>query len=236
MSRRIYFLSVIVSLLLHVLFFMFLFHSEQQSSLRELWSGGGIGGQDEITFIQIAKVEVVSTDHKGQSLQKELSQVKPKSNVTKQEKIIIKQKTAPYPHKKKISTSQPNAGKLSGDANETVVKKAKGTGSSDTPNSGNGSGLDALGPKQAASNLSLIRKKIMRHKIYPSAAKSQGITGSVKIAFRISENGNLVYVKVQSSSGHAILDDAALLAVKRSVPLPYYPAAIALTLEYKLVK
>jgi protein TonB len=51
--------------------------------------------------------------------------------------------------------------------------------------------------------------------IYPSEAVRRGIDGRVVLRLTISDEGNVTKLEVASSSGHSILDQAALLAVSR---------------------
>ena len=100
----------------------------------------------------------------------------------------------------------------------------------------NHKGLDKDGPqtKTAPTLLAAIRKKISEKQIYPLQARERGLAGTVKITFRINSDGTLDYTKISSSSGSQILDDSALLAIKNSTPLPYFPHAITLPISYEL--
>lgn len=111
-----------------------------------------------------------------------------------------------------------------------------GLGNSDTPHHGSGAGLDKSGAisTQAPNVLARIRKEIMRKQFYPGEARAQKLSGSVKLNFKILENGGLDYVRVLKGSGHSILDEAALATIKKATPLPYYPESIALSLDYRM--
>lgn len=109
-----------------------------------------------------------------------------------------------------------------------------GIGNSDTPAGGRGNGLDRDGEisNTAPSLIALIRKKIAAHKIYPLAATKQNLAGTVKVGFQINPDGSLRFVKVATSSGHVILDDAAIKTVLQAAPLPYFSTALELPIEY----
>lgn len=111
-----------------------------------------------------------------------------------------------------------------------------GLGNSDTPHHGSGAGLDKSGAisAQAPNVLARIRQEIMRKQFYPGEARAQKLSGTVKVNFRILENGGLDYVRVLKGSGHSILDEAALTTIKKATPLPYYPESIALSLDYQI--
>lgn len=63
-----------------------------------------------------------------------------------------------------------------------------------------------------------IFTKIEKNKVYPEEARSEGIEGKVKVEFIVEKNGRVKNIKVISSSGYKILDNAAMDAVKKSSP------------------
>lgn len=214
-------ISVLLSIAIHGIFFWFILkQSGLERKLEDLWSGGGFGGKDHITFVELAKIDVHGNEQT------------PPPKPEQQSKInTLKQKIHPV----KTGVQQKNKTQP-GTADKTTIKSAAGTGNSDTPNSGHGQGLDPGEVKQYASHLATIRKKIMRNKTYPSSAKDKGLTGAVKLAFKINPDGSLSSVRVLKSSGVSILDESALTSVRKSVPLPFYPETIAITLEYQLIE
>lgn len=71
--------------------------------------------------------------------------------------------------------------------------------------------------------LEMVRLKIEKHKTYPERAKSRQIEGAVKIRFIIGVEGNVREEKIVKTSGHLVLDEAALFAVKKAAPFPEPP-------------
>ncbi|WP_454064468.1 energy transducer TonB [Candidatus Nitrospira salsa] len=67
--------------------------------------------------------------------------------------------------------------------------------------------------------LKLLRKKIQRHREYPRIAKRLGYHGVTTVAFSLSQGGDLTLLKVSEPSGHSILDEAALDAIKKVIPM-----------------
>jgi len=63
-----------------------------------------------------------------------------------------------------------------------------------------------------------LYKRIMAYKIYPNAARRKGLEGIVLISLILDRNGNLLEVNIKQSSGHKVLDRAALSLVKKVVP------------------
>ena len=102
-------------------------------------------------------------------------------------------------------------------------------GSGESP--GDGAGSKGAGSKDI---LSKVWRRLDERKYYPMTAKKKGIEGKPKISFEINEDGSLKWIKLASSCGANILDEAALETARRAEPLPYYPAPITVTLNYSL--
>jgi periplasmic protein TonB len=71
------------------------------------------------------------------------------------------------------------------------------------------------------SYLLQLKHKIQGVWVYPSVAAKAGIGGALSVEFSISKNGELLYVNLLDSSGHTILDECAMKAIKTAAP--YYP-------------
>ncbi len=56
--------------------------------------------------------------------------------------------------------------------------------------------------------------------IYPQIAKSRNWQGEVLLSIKVGKNGGLRLVRVDKTSGHALLDQAAVDAVRKATPLP----------------
>lgn len=65
----------------------------------------------------------------------------------------------------------------------------------------------------------LLWKRVAEFKQYPSSARLNGLEGKVVLKAVIRADGQLVEVTVQKSSGHAVLDAAAIETVKLATPL-----------------
>jgi periplasmic protein TonB len=72
-----------------------------------------------------------------------------------------------------------------------------------------------------------VRERIKSKWVYPRPAGERGIEGELLIEFHIAKDGRLEYIELRRSSGTAILDDAALTAVKLAQPFPPVPDDIA---------
>jgi protein TonB len=72
-----------------------------------------------------------------------------------------------------------------------------------------------------------VRERIKANWIYPRQAGERGIEGELLIEFHIAKDGRVAYLELRHSSGTAILDDAALTAIKLAQPFPPVPDEIA---------
>lgn len=85
---------------------------------------------------------------------------------------------------------------------------------------------EARKPKPAAPAdwVSEVRKQIQsldrRGLFYPEEAIARGLQGEALVLLILDESGNVVAVRLERSSGHAILDEAALRAVRSLRSLP----------------
>ncbi len=66
-----------------------------------------------------------------------------------------------------------------------------------------------------------LKRKIQGVWVYPAAAAQSGIGGSLAVEFSIAKNGELLFVNLLDSSGHSILDESAVKAIKAAAP--FYP-------------
>ena len=90
--------------------------------------------------------------------------------------------------------------------------------------------LSAEATKEARDALYLdaFRHRVERvgNQYYPPAAKARKIFGEVRLLVAINSNGSLQNVRVLKSSGHRILDDAAIRSVKLSAPFAPFSAEL----------
>jgi periplasmic protein TonB len=67
---------------------------------------------------------------------------------------------------------------------------------------------------------------IERVERYPDAARAKRLHGVVQVLFAMNRDGTLLGAWVKTSSGSAILDQAAIEAVRRAQPLPRIPSEL----------
>ncbi|MCL5966660.1 MAG: TonB family protein [Deltaproteobacteria bacterium] len=91
---------------------------------------------------------------------------------------------------------------------------------------GGGTHLTALNAPeiQYISYFAAIKRKIELVWQYPYDAQVQGIQGELTIDFAIGRSGSLVAVELIRGSGHRILDDEALRAIRSAAPFDPIPS------------
>jgi protein TonB len=64
-----------------------------------------------------------------------------------------------------------------------------------------------------------LRMSLERVKVYPASAKASGAQGRVVVQVSIHRDGRMTNSQIEETSGYAILDQAALEAVRATSPL-----------------
>jgi len=70
-----------------------------------------------------------------------------------------------------------------------------------------------------------VRTQIERKKIFPDSARDLGMSGVVEVVYVLDRTGTLVRAEVATSSGYALLDQAALRAVRSATFASFPPDA-----------
>lgn len=81
---------------------------------------------------------------------------------------------------------------------------------------------------------SLIRARLAEHFVYPRMAQQQGWQGEVLLAFRVGVDGSISHIEIVNSSGHAILDEAALDAIRRIERIEFTGIVLRRMLELRM--
>jgi protein TonB len=88
----------------------------------------------------------------------------------------------------------------------------------------------------------MLRQRVAEVKRYPNAARMNGQEGKVIVKAVIRSDGHLADVSVRKSSGHELLDEAAMETVKLACPLHMKQAigkpqiVVTLPIAYSLVE
>lgn len=82
--------------------------------------------------------------------------------------------------------------------------------------------------------LSAALAALAQEEFYPRAAIEQGLEGRVVLLLSLGEAGRVTGVAVAASSGHLLLDDAAVRAASRIGALPLPAGQALLPVEFRL--
>jgi protein TonB len=198
------------------------------------------------------KPEVIEEKRENISQEQEITP-QPQSIVPVHE-ITAKTKRPQRPHLKE----KPEAPKVTGErpapptpapalaakgAEAKDVKTEKDRSHETTRNAAEGAatGSSAASREEATAiylkkHFSYIRELIQKSLMYPRIARARGWAGKVTVSFVVFENGKVEDVKVNESSGFAILDKNALDTIKKASPFPRPPvrAELIMPIVYRL--
>ena len=86
-----------------------------------------------------------------------------------------------------------------------------------------------------------IKNRLLRFMYYPVQARKRGWEGKVMVSFHIDRNGFFHNIRLAHTSGYALLDSAALIAIRKvnNIPLSqrgkdFIPVAFQLPVIYRL--
>jgi TonB family protein len=95
--------------------------------------------------------------------------------------------------------------------------------------------------KRYISYTAILKKRLAACWGYPKEAKENNMEGKAYALFSLSKDGHLTGVEITGTSGHEILDQEGLDAIKRAAPFPPFPESITVerlninvTFEYRL--
>jgi protein TonB len=89
-------------------------------------------------------------------------------------------------------------------------------------------------PQVRANYRAMLANKIHAAKRYPRFAVMQRIEGSATVRFILDENGRLMNVEIEASSGFPILDEEAIAIIKRASPFPPPPSGLKSDRNYSI--
>lgn len=89
-------------------------------------------------------------------------------------------------------------------------------------------------PELPGKAMSSAMAEKIRQEYYPREAIARGLEGDVVVLLTLSSSGTVIVASVATSSGHAILDDAAMAAVWRISSLPTGQRQLLLPVQFRL--
>jgi protein TonB len=103
---------------------------------------------------------------------------------------------------------------------KTARSNANGRKSAKSSDGGNAAASDYKGK---------VVVRLRRAKRYPRQARRNNLEGTAHVAFTISRSGSVSAIRLTRSSGHAVLDQAALDMVRRASPMPKFPGDLSVS-------
>lgn len=82
--------------------------------------------------------------------------------------------------------------------------------------------------------LQRAQSALARHLLYPPEAIALGLEGEVILLLTMDERGRILSAGIARSSGHAMLDQAALAAARQITVLPGNPRQTLLPVRFRL--
>jgi len=144
---------------------------------------------------------------------------KPVQNASKTRETQDVRAKAKAPKKAEARKAQPQRRKTSTGSGSRKTKKAAPTS---TPRQA----AREASPAAKASYAKKLLRHVERRKRYPRAAAGKRISGATRLAITINRSGSLVGARVTGSSGHRVLDDAAVATARRAAPFPRPPQGV----------
>jgi protein TonB len=89
-------------------------------------------------------------------------------------------------------------------------------------------------PALQGSSLRRAQSALSEHLFYPPEAVARGLEGEVVLLLVLADNGRLISADIARSSGHALLDQAALDAARRIGALPGNPRQTLFPVSFRL--
>ncbi len=102
--------------------------------------------------------------------------------------------------------------------------------------SGTGTPPANAGEAYRRAHFIAIRDAILAQLRYPMIARRQGWSGQVEVAFLIAPDGSVSELRIRTTSGHEVLDEQALAAIRRAAPFapPRVAALLVMPVAFQL--
>lgn len=118
--------------------------------------------------------------------------------------------------------------------NESIIPEEKETSEESSEYTDEGvSDADRAAIEKATSTYKeYVLSRIAAKKTYPVAARAKGMEGRVKIHIAVLPSGELKLLEIKKECPHAMLNEAALSAVKKAAPFKKMPKELRSTLDF----
>jgi protein TonB len=132
------------------------------------------------------------------------------------------QPAKPRPPAPKAASNAAGPGTPSGES----AANPGGTTSAAGPGGGGQTSGSAQGGKSADRYYAELAAWLERHKRYPQRARQLRQEGVARVRFVIDRSGKVISHRIEKSSGHSALDEAASELLRRASPMPAIPPSI----------
>jgi len=132
------------------------------------------------------------------------------------------EKTAPMPIPR-----EPIRRKSAASAASKAASPSRSAASNSSGAGGAGGAADAGGRAAISSYFARVQAHLLRHRVYPAEAEANVLTGAARVNFSLGRDGRVLSASLAESSGHVVLDQAAIAVVRRASPFPPFPPEIA---------
>lgn len=188
-----------------------------------------------LVSVSVLRRELLDTDHAGRSME-QIIQVRLLANPRDTGHMAV---AAPAPNRESEVEAALEPSDAPPEAETDAVSEP--ILSSPAPPASKADSQNDLPPtirESLGASMANFRDDLQRHiaqfKRYPEAARKDLLHGVVELLFEMRQDGHLVGLWVTSSSGSAILDNAALETLRRAEPLPAIPPGLGDRLVVRL--
>src|SRR6202030_3983628 len=120
--------------------------------------------------------------------------------------VVPSAKETPQPDKEKQEQKKERAQQSA----STAANPSPAAASRTEGRAGAGGRIESGGSANVSSYQAEVLAHLQRYRIYPTEAKSRGVTGTAMVRFALSSNGSVISASLGRGSGTAVLDEAAL--------------------------
>ncbi|WP_171077661.1 MULTISPECIES: energy transducer TonB [Acinetobacter] len=100
--------------------------------------------------------------------------------------------------------------------------------------------VDGIQAKQdvSAAYLEKFRQKVefYGNRFYPESARLQRLAGDVRLMVILNQNGGIRAIRLLESSGHAVLDEAAKMSLRKAAPFGVFDAKMKDISELRIIR
>lgn len=117
----------------------------------------------------------------------------------------------------------------------TKIKKSVPSKTISTPNNSAQEQQTTISQDESRARvISIIHKELIQYFNYPTLAQKRNWQGKVELELRVTSNGKIEDIQLKNSSGHSILDQAAISSLLKIGHLPQISSWLPYDINLKL--